>query len=175
MKAEHVIHEKWPIPTEFPVVIASNEVGEHTYRAVVGSSGLRWYVPTDIENVADCLYVTEHADWNKSGTGFGGRDLSMKMEDGTTETLRGGWHSNAIAFKQDTGEDVLNKHKTFVVIAERRDAEFLYDVIYADEAPQISEFRRGELMAKELAKKLNKPLVCFSRARTGAVIGMVYP
>ena len=169
-----VIYEKWPIPTEFPVTIASQEVERVKYRSVVGKSGIKWYVGV-CDNPADHLYCTDSNEWDKAGDGFGGRNITMHMEDGTTEVLRGGWHSNAEAYFQDTGEDVRDKHKTFVVLALRRDAEHLYDVLYRDSEPQISEFRRGENMAKEIAQRIGSPVVSFSRSATGAVIGTIYP
>ena len=172
-----VLFEQWPIPMEFPITIASEELSRYRFRSIVGSSGVKWYVPTDdsSDHPGDNLYCTQSANWDESGSGFSGRTLDMRMGDGTVERLKGGWHSNAEAFYQDTGEDLRDKHKTYVVIAKRRDAEYLYEVVYADSEPQVSGFRRGEELAKEYATKLNQPVVSFSRSAAGAVIGQVYP
>lgn len=172
-----VLYEKWPIPMEFPITVASAELEKFVYRSVVGKSGIKWYVPTNesSDHPGDNVYCTQTENWDEQGTGFSGRTLPMRMEDGTVEHLKGGWHSNAEAFYQDTGEDLRDQHKTYVVVAKRRDAEYLYDVVYADEAPQVSGFRRGEELAKKYAEQLGHPVVSFSRSAGGAVIGQVYP
>src|SRR5438477_12887967 len=136
-----VLYEKWPLPVEFPVTIASAEAEKHTYETHVGKSGIKWYVTNDVDNQADHIYCTDSDDWDMVGQGFGGRSILMTLSDGTEEELHGGWHSNAEAFFQDTAIDIRDRHRTFVVIAQRRDAEYLYDVVYADKEPQVTEFR----------------------------------
>lgn len=170
-----ILFDEWPIPMEFPVQIAAAEVQKHRYYSVVGSSGCKFYIPHEEDNPADNILCTEFADWDKPGNGFSGRTLTLAMHDGTTEDLKGGWHSNAEGLLQETGIDIRDKHKTFAIVAHRRDAENFYDVLYVDEKPVIGNFTRGEEIASELAKKLGTPLVCFSRSHAGAVIGMVYP
>jgi hypothetical protein len=174
-----ILYEEWPIPLEFPVQIAAQELAKNTYRTAVGKSGKKFYIPDGVPNPADNIYCTESDDWDTPGSGFAGRTLVMECvdEDGnvTTEQLKGGWHSNAEALFQETGVDIRDKHKTFVVVAYRRDAENFYDVVFVDSGPVVGLFQRGEHIATELANKLETPLVCFSRSAGGAVIGMVYP
>ena len=169
-----ILHDKFVIPTEFPVVIATKQTAEHTFDFYKGKSGTGWLVANDVENCADYIYATDSDKWEMAGKGFAGRTLTMKLTDGNVFSLKGGWHSNAEALLQDTGVDVRDKHETFAVVALRRDAKYLYDVIYVDEKPQIGLFQRSNAIAKEFATKYNEPVVMFCRARTGAIIGMVY-
>lgn len=160
--------------TEQRMICGSAEAERHVYQKVVGKSGRTWLFMPDS---ADNIYVSG----DKGSQGFAGRTLTFKLEDGSEMKLTGPWHSNSRALFDDTGVDLRAKHMTFVVIAEGRKCEapryqtILTNVIYKDEAPQRSEFKRGDTMAQKLANELGKTLYVYSQTAGGSSCGPVNP
>lgn len=153
-----------------------------TYSMYTGKSGRTWMVG-DTENAGAHVYVSADPRENVPGyrgfRGYGGSTLSFKLSTGETVELKGPWHSNSDALKDDTGVDVTSKHLTYVVIARSRDGgfpqEILRDVAYKDDASVLGDFYRGTLLAMELAKKMDTILYCYSESRGGSSCSPVYP
>jgi len=131
-------------------VSAADEARERKYHLYIGESGRTWLV-ANTQDAGDHIYVTAHADPNIVGDGFGGGTLPLKLVDGRTFNLKGGWHSNPNGLLQDTGVDVMKNHITFVVLAKSLDMreQVLSDVVYKDDKPQVGLFERWKELAKE--------------------------
>lgn len=166
---------------------------EHTYDMYVGKSGRAWFVPNDIPNVADQIHCTDSDDWDKAGRGFGGTALTLIVtkKDGKTIAgeplefvLKGGWHSNDNALKNDTGVDVSDKHLTYGAVGFERlhwsseHPEYnmgIARVLYADEQPTIGTFNRIQNIAQRLANMLNQEVQYSVSSDGGGSAGPVKP
>jgi len=125
------------------------------YKKIQGTSGT-WYVAIQ-DNIADNIYVDSH---DPKSQGFGGATLEFQLEDGTTEQVKGPWHSNSNALFNDTGYDVRDKSLTRGIVAksmnyDKSDFIPIYtDVLHYDEQPVIGNFYRIQKIAEKFSKEL---------------------
>jgi len=140
-----------------PMICASAEAEEKTYKVFKGKSGRRWLVAIQ-PNEGDNVYA-ESLDPNSDG--FAGRTLTFKMEDGTELKLQGPWHSNADSLFTDTGYDCRDKHAIRGVIStgrENTEQPYVYKytgILHYDKEIVIGTFDRIDQLAQEYADKLN--------------------
>ena len=154
-----------------PMRCGSYEAEQRRYKKVIGKYG-HIYLYAIQDNPADNIYVSS----GKNSDGFGGRTLSFTLEDGTTEELRGPWHTNSDDLFTHTGIDLREKHLTFVIISKDRKSiqtEWGYitkmvDVSYKDEKPTIGKFERGKIIAQKLANKLKQTIYCYIQSQGGS-------
>jgi hypothetical protein len=151
-----------------------SEAESRKYHLYVGKSGNTWLVAVQ-EAAAEEVYRT-NTPANTGGEGFGGRTLEMLLADGGVFHLRGGWHSNADGLFDDTGIDVRDKHRTFVVLSKERDftkdgtyRTIMRDVVYRDEKPVLGRFDRH----KELEQRFPEAVFCYSQSKGGSSCGMI--
>ncbi len=151
------------------------------YKKAVGRSGKIWIYQIG-EGSSNFIYVSPDRRENFPGfrgfRGFGGSTLSFTLEDGSVEKIQGPWHSNSEALYHDTGVDIRNRHLTYVIIAKNREfsnGTTLVGILYKDEKPMEGDFHRGTIMAMGMAKKLGRPVVCYSESLGGSSEGFVYP
>jgi len=158
------------------MICGSAEAENKVYKKVVGDSGSVWLIPQN-DSPGEGVHV--HNPNDRDSQGYGGRTLEFLLTDGTVYKAAGPWHSNSDALYCDTGIDLRDKHRTFVVISLGRGLDggviILEDVIYIDDAPKVGEFKRGDKLAQELADKLNRPVIRYSRSRGGSSCGPEYP
>jgi hypothetical protein len=164
------------IEEPYRMICGSHEAEVRKYKMYVGKSGRRWLVAIQ-PNEADNIYV----EGGPNSDGFAGRTLDFTLENGEVVSLKGPWHTNSGSLFADTGVDIRDKNLTFVVIGLDRTytdkgyRTIIKDVIYKDEKPTIGEYYRGTKLAMSLAKKLNKPVMCYSKSAEGSSSGFVYP
>ncbi len=160
----------------------------------IGKSGKTWIVGIGDDCASEIYVSADEAKKNRpvyvrvrscrpcGFQGFDGAELEFTLEAGDTIVLKGPWHSNSEDLYADTGFDVRNKHLTKGVIAENREyvpgsyrSYIFRNVLYRDEKPVSGEFCRVTKLATEMAKKLNKPLVCYSETSGGYSNVLIYP
>lgn len=160
---------------------AKGDVATRRHHMVTGKSGKRWLY-ADEDNAASFIYV----EGGVGSDGFGGSTLTFQLVDGSEVKLKGPWHSNSRALLADTGIDLRNSHRTFVVIGEGRSYEsnpnnlyssktVIENVFYKDDEPIIGSFDRGRQMAQEIADEKGIRVFCYSRTNGGSSCGPVYP
>ena len=161
------------------MISGQGEAVVRRYYKFVGKSGRTWLV-ADQPDAASNIYVTNNAantTERRGFQGFGGATLVMPLVEGGEFELHGGWHSNADALFEDTGEDVRDKHSTFVVVAKDRRLEdwrtILTDVVYQDAEWTLGRFDRGRAIAKRLQEELDCPLILYSESMGGSSCGPV--
>jgi len=169
-----------------PMICGQSEAASRKYKKFQGKSGRFWYVSVQ-ENEGDNVYVSPDVRETKPGyrgfQGFGGATIPFELEDGTVDHVRGPWHSNCEALFQDTGYDARDKHLIFGVIARDFGPDpdnpwgqgIMIDVIWMDEKPTVGSFDRVTELAKEIANKEGKPVICYSRSTGGSSRGQVKP
>jgi len=105
------------------------------------------------------------------------------LEDGTTEKLRGPWHTNSDALYENTGVDLRDKHLTFVVIGKGRKThrtrrgwvDKITEVLYQDDKPIVGEFDRGKKLAQSMVNKLKQTVYCYTRSQGGSSNSPIKP
>lgn len=84
-------------------------IRDYKFKKYVGKSGHVWLVGI-CDDPTDEVYVSAAPEENESGylgpRGYGGRMIHFNMEDGSTISLKGPWHSNPGAFTKDTGVEL---------------------------------------------------------------------
>lgn len=158
-----------------PMRSGQGEAQSRRYYLYTGKSGKRWLV-ADQDNAAANVYV----EGGPNSDGFGGATLTFPLVDGSEIKLKGPWHGNSDALFEDTGIDVRDRHYTFVVVSRRRESGEHYelihaDVLYKDDTPQLGNFHRGDLIAREWAQKLNEIVYLYSASEGGSSSGQVKP
>lgn len=158
-----------------PMICGSAEAESRRYYKHVGKSGKIWLV-ADQEDAAANVYV----EGGPNSDGFAGRTLTFPLVDGTEIKLKGPWHANADAMFADTGVDVRDKHRTFVVVSRDRKSgknyeSIMVDVLYRDDEPQIGSFHRGDEIARQWAREIGAPVYCYSASAGGSSCGQVKP
>lgn len=139
------------VTDDYQMFSGQEEAVSHRYHKYVGKSGNTWLV-ADTEAAAENIYVTD-SPRNDGKEGFGGALLSMPCVDGTVFPLKGGWHTNASALYADTGIDVRDKHRTFVVLSRARattdDGTYrtiFRDIVYRDIEPTLGIYDRDKVL-----------------------------
>lgn len=157
-----------------PMISGQGEAQSRQYHMHVGKSGRRWLVAVQ-EAAAENIYV----EGGPNSDGFGGATLTFPIEEGEPVVLKGPWHANADSLFQDTGIDVRDRHRTFVVVAKDRHYEngrtILTGILHKDPEPQLGSFHRGDLIAREIARKLDCPVILYSQSSGGSSCGPVKP
>lgn len=153
------------------------------YKKVKGKSGKTWIYGHNANHIfveADKRELAPDYDGFK---GFGGRTITFDMVDGTQESLKAPWQSNADALFYDTGVDLRNKHWSMCIISKGREPDpynlghygVAKDVIHLDKGPVLGEFHRGTKLAMRIAKELGDKVYCFNFTSSGCGSGPVYP
>lgn len=159
------------------------EAQKRTYKMLEGKSGARWMVAVQ-EAPASHIYVEDlKPPADKRWAGFGGSTLTFRLEDGSEVKLTAPWHSNADALFEDTGCDVREMHRTFVVVARGRTntgapryRTILTAVLYQDpEGGKLGRFERGRLLAQDWANRLGQEVFYYSESYGGSSHGPVKP
>lgn len=158
-----------------PMICGSAEAESRKYHKYIGKSGKIWLV-ADQEDAAANVYV----EGGPNSDGFAGRTLTFPLVEGGEIKLKGPWHANSDSLLADTGVDVRNKHRTFVVISRDRKCgeryeSIMVDVLYKDEDWQIGSFHRGDLLAREWAREIGAPVFLYSQSAGGSSNGQVKP
>lgn len=141
------------VTDDYQMFCGQGEAVERKYYRYVGKSGNTWLV-ADQENAAENVYVTD-SPRNNGKQGFGGATLRMPLIEGGEFALVGGWHSNSDALFADTGIDVRDKYRTFVLLAMKRETtddgtyrSIFREIVYRDTAPTLGRYDRyKEIMA----------------------------
>lgn len=179
-----IIQKEFRIGRE-PMICASAEAEDKVYKKVVGKSGSIWLIPQldaarqdlPTEDSGDGVHV--HRLDDKDSDGYGGRTLEFLLTDGTIYKAAGPWHSNTEALYKDTGIDLRDKHRTFVVISLDRDFDgydtIMKDILHIDKEPTIGKFERGKEIARYHADRLNRPVHRYSQSRGGSSCGSENP
>jgi hypothetical protein len=138
-----------------PMTCGSAEAESRKYHKHVGKSGKIWLI-ADQPNSADHIYV----EGGPNSDGFGGRELTFPLVDGTEIKLRGPWHSNGQAFVDDTGlSEILDKYYTIVIIGKevkygKHYETIVKDVLYKNTNWVLGPFHRGDILGREYAQML---------------------
>jgi hypothetical protein len=158
-----------------PMISGIADAAVRTYRSYVGQSGRTWLVACQ-DAAADNIYVS---DPNPNSQGFAGATLRFLLEDGQVLSLQGPWHSSAESLLADTGIDIRDKHRTFVVIYLQRAFEDgkakCRGVLYKDDVPTLGSFEGGKNLAQEYANRRGEPVYCYSESAGGSWDGLVTP
>jgi len=165
------------VTDNYQMFSGQREAVSQKYHRHIGKSGNTWLV-ADSTYAGENVYVTNNPQNTTSKSqgfeGFGGATLAMPLVDGSTFLLHGGWHSNSDALFADTGFDVRDKHRTFVVLGTERDGTrdgtlrtVIRGIVYKDDAPQIGKFDRY----KELIKKYPEAKVYYISSHCGSSCG----
>lgn len=158
-------------------ICASYEAEIRRYNLYKGKSGKRWLV-ADVEDCASWVYV----EGNPGSQGFGGREITYTLVDGTEVKLKGPWHTEPQSLFADTGVDIRDRFKTLGCIARDRKYRGKYgheltmlDVLYVDKEETLGTFKRVEDKAQEMANELGETLYYYSQSSGGSSCGPVKP
>lgn len=173
--------EEPPAPTSILVggrYRRCQQVQFDTYRKVIGRSGATWIFPASGKfRAADIHCRSNKKDHND---GYYGSTLEWKLEDGSTCSLQGPWHSGPDALYEDAGIDLRQCHQTWCAVG--RGVRFLrgghlelIDPIYVDEEVQESAFDRGDKLGERLANKRREPLYVVRESSGGGCYGWMRP
>ncbi len=137
----------------------SYEASLKTYKKVDGKSGKTWLIPINLD--PSSIHVDIH---DSNSKGYAGSILSFDLDTGDTYEVKGPWNSNPEALFQDTKIDLRNKHKTYGIIALKRNSppkgsfhmNYTYeDVLYLDKQKIEGTFNRIDDLAQKFADKLD--------------------
>ncbi|MDO8610336.1 MAG: hypothetical protein Q7R95_07335 [bacterium] len=167
------------VTDDYQMFSGQGEAVSHKYNKYVGKSGNTWLV-AHCEYAAENVYVTNNPQNTTSKSqgfeGFGGSTLKMPLVNGEIFELHGGWHTNSDALFDDTGIDVRNTYRTFVVLAKERfslnDSTYrtgLRGIIYKDEKPTLGTYDRY----KDLIKQYPEAKYYYMSSRGGSSCGPV--
>lgn len=162
---------------------SSHEAQIREYKKYLGKDGNTWLVST-CDDPASHIYVS---DKNPKSQGFGGREISFKIE-GEKEILKlqGPWHTNANALFNAAGIDLKNLIMNWGLIALHRinrkgksfDSHYTVftDILYIDgDKPVASNSGRIHNMAVDMANKYNIIVMAYSETKGGSCSGSVKP
>lgn len=127
-------------------VTAFTELEEWTWRKIEGSEHT-WYVPL-IPNAGDWIHRTDPDE-----QGHGGARISFELEDGTTDRVRGPWHEDPRALREDTGLNLRNLSMTRVNVRIGQGK-----LIYEENEPVMGERGRGLRIGEQLANLHGEPV-----------------
>lgn len=154
-----------------------DEDPHYIYRVIQGRSGNTWIVPTYTDHPAEGIHVDQH---DPHSQGYGGSILTFPLEDGTTYSVRGPWHSNSEALYEDTGVDLRHTHRTYGCVAlnlryDNRGIGIFEGLIHVDREPTIGSFDRITDIAQAEADRHNHPIAACSISHGGGHMGWEYP
>lgn len=153
------------------MVCASAQVEERRWKCIPGKTG-NWLVPINEKEPA--AHVHFHDPTDAHSDGYAGRTLQFVLEDGTSYSAKGPWHSNADALFKDTGIDLRDQRLSFVVLSKGIGSNQKYqtvmeDVVYIDTEPMLGRFDRW----KELVPKYPEANYMYSQTSGGSVSGFI--
>lgn len=173
-KERYIAKEDEFVTDDYQMFSGQGEAVRQKYHKYIGKSGNTWLV-ADSEWAAENVYVTDSPK-NNGTQGFGGAVLKMPLVNGEIFELKGGWHTNSDALFSDTGIDIRNKYRTFVVLAKER---FSLDdgtwrigfkgILYKDKEPTLGHFNRY----KDLIKQYPEAKYYYSSSRGGSSSGSI--
>ncbi|MCE5308922.1 MAG: hypothetical protein LLG20_14885 [Acidobacteriales bacterium] len=179
----NIIQAEYTHPYDgYRMLCGSAMAEEQVYRKVQGKLRNTWYIPVNTETPGEGIQLDTH---DPRSEGYAGRTLSFRLEDGTVDQVKGPWHSNSSALFEDTGVDVRDTFRTFVVIGlqrEYRNTKDAYapptiiDVLYLDPPEgQIGSFNREKAIAKKLFGEYAEleTLYYYSQSRGGTSSGPI--
>lgn len=137
--------------------------------------GRLWLI-AEQDNAADNIFVGFPYDTKSQG--FYGDWLTFEIDTGTKIRLQGPWHSNSKAMYENTGIDIRDKSKTFVVIGNGyvpNNNGLIKDIIYKDDDFVIGRHERGDKLAQKYANELGHPVFRWVRGMGGSHSGWIYP
>ena len=156
---------------------------ELIYHKIVGKTKT-WVYPINALSPASGVHCSASSRENEPGyqgfRGYGGSTLTFSLEGGTKEKMTGPWNSSAEALFSDTGVDIRDQYLTYVIIAKKREQDQKYrtifkDIVYQDKKPMLGQFHRGDLLARELARKNRvKKLYLFRHSMGGSKTSPIY-
>jgi len=175
MKTRYVAKPGEFVTEDYRMFSGQGEAVSNKYHKYLGKSGNTWLV-ADNDHAAENVYVTANPK-NIKGNGFGGATLKMPLVEGGEFLLNGGWNGNSEALFEDTGIDVRNQCRTFVVLSKEMvytdDDTYrtiLRDIVYMDKEPTLGLFSRN----KELIKKFPEAKYCYMQSRGGSCCGAIH-
>ena len=78
------------------------------FRKHIGKSGRVWLVGIANDELHAEILNEIYVSTNEGDTeGYSGGTLKFQLENGSTTSLKGPWHSNPTAFTEDTGIELL--------------------------------------------------------------------
>jgi hypothetical protein len=140
----------------------------------VERDGTRWFWPADHSTPGEHVHV-----YACPSDGYGGAVLRFRCKDATYE-CKGPFHSNTDALFAATGVDLRDKHRTWGVVAQRREWEGLDEILHSilhEDPPEgvIGTFNRVDEIAQKLADERREVLAVYSQSRGGSSSGWAYP
>jgi len=94
--------------------ISGETVKKIRFRKHIGKSGKIWLVGIANDElhaeILNEIYVSadpREDELECKNRGFGGSTLKFQLENGSTTSLKGPWHSNPTVFTEDTGIELL--------------------------------------------------------------------
>jgi len=173
-----LIKKEFVVPARLPMRSAVGEQQQFKYQRFRGKSGRNWFIPINIVNRAEYVYVDNP---DKREEGFGGRNMPFELEDGETYVATGPWLSNSDAFYADTGVDVRREYETYGCIAlgrktrgtgSLRNRQTVFEnVLYYDLEPTLGDYHRIHRIGFILANLYN--VVVYYRMNGSS--GPIYP
>ncbi len=177
MKVYQVVNDEVLIDEAYSMFSGQEEAIKFTYKKIQDEDGCFWFVPVNNDYPAEQILF--HNPKNKSSQGFGGATLDLPCEDGSIYPANGPWHTNSDALFAKTGIDIRDKHRTFGVIARKRDYQnhkpLFKGILYCDTNLVIGHFNRITQIAIEFATKLQHPVACYRASKEGSLSGYEYP
>jgi hypothetical protein len=148
------------------------------HQKLTGKSGAIWIIPASGRFRASDIHCRDSK--REHSEGYYGSTLTWTLEDGSTCSLQGPWHSNAGALYEDTGVDLRECHQTWCAVSKdvrfmRNGAIELIDPIYADEEVQESNFDRGDQIGQRIADERREPVYLVRESDGGGCYGWVCP
>jgi hypothetical protein len=143
------------------------------YDEVIGKSGSRWLIPSNIPNKADHI----HVEGGEGSQGYGGSEVNFTLSDGSTLALKGPWHANPKALFNDTGLDISHLHHGKLTIGEEWEGDKPIKVVYQDEDWVLGGFiwEEGKRIAQEICNERQEELVYLCVSSGGSCGGSVKP
>lgn len=162
-------------------ICGSEEVTKVKYRKHTCPKGT--YYVGDCDEASDFIYLS-----NSDKKGFGGRDITFEMIDGTTETQKGPWKVGSADLFKDTGVDVRGQVSSFVLIAKSRASEphptwpgskveGYNGILYKDIKPMrlVDRGVSPQSLAKMFANQLGHTVYLYHDSKSGSSCGPVDP
>lgn len=149
------------------------EAQEQVYKKVQSLVGKSvYYVPVGVPNPADNIQVDNKEFQTGPFQGYGGATLGFKLEDGTTDDVKGPWHTNSWALFYNTGFDIRDKHHGMGVIAEYKSnygwADYVKGIILRDNKWIVGTFSRVEKLVAQVVLERKKKLWFISYTNGGS-------
>lgn len=151
----------YAIPPQ-PLISAIEEAQSFIYRRYFDDLGRTWLVK-DGKYAGDNIYVGKERD--RFSQGFAGQTIEFELTSHERVRLEGPYLTSSDALHSNTGVDMRQRHKNFVVISLGKiikDAQtVLTDIVYKDPCIMESRLSRGKELAADYARTLKKPVYVY--------------